>query len=86
MVGALEASRDTETGQEASRAAPVPEPTVERGAWASMAEPYYPPQKNFLGENMGYIGHLGAHGKRRLLGALGKRLGKRGLVGALWKR
>ncbi len=27
-VGALEASRDTETGQEASRAAPVPGPTV----------------------------------------------------------
>ncbi len=35
-VGALEASRDTETGQEASRAAPVPEPMAEWGAWAAM--------------------------------------------------
>ncbi len=37
-VGALEASRDTETGQEASRAAPVPGPTADRGAWAAMAD------------------------------------------------
>ncbi len=46
-VGALEASRDTETGQEASRAAPVlgamagqgtRVAMVERGAWAAMAE------------------------------------------------
>ncbi len=36
-MGALEASRDMETGQEASRAAPVPGPTVEQGARASMA-------------------------------------------------
>ncbi len=36
-MGALEASRDTETGQEASRAAPVPEPMAERGARAAMA-------------------------------------------------
>ncbi len=38
-VGALEASRDTETGQDASRAAPVPEPTAERAARAAMADP-----------------------------------------------
>ncbi len=38
-VGALEASRDTETGQEASRAAPVPGPTAEREARAAMADP-----------------------------------------------
>ncbi len=37
-VGALEASRDTETGQEASRAVPVPGPTAERGARAAMAD------------------------------------------------
>ncbi len=35
--GALEASRDTETGQEASRAAPVLGLTAERGARAAMA-------------------------------------------------
>ncbi len=35
---ALEASRDTETGQEASRAAPVPGPTVERGARVTMED------------------------------------------------
>ncbi len=34
---ALEASRDLETGQEASRAAPVPGPMVEQGARAAMA-------------------------------------------------
>ncbi len=38
-MGALEASRDTETGQEASRAAPVPGPMVERGARAAKADP-----------------------------------------------
>ncbi len=38
-MGALEASRDTETGQEASRAAPVPGPMAERGARAAMADP-----------------------------------------------
>ncbi len=35
-VGALEASRDTETGQEASRAAPVPGPTAEQGTREAM--------------------------------------------------
>ncbi len=44
----LEASRDTKTGQEASRATPIPRPTaeqgaqsamVEQGAWAAMADP-----------------------------------------------
>ncbi len=34
----LEASGDTETGPEASRAAPVPGPTVERGARAAVAD------------------------------------------------
>ncbi len=38
-MGALEASRDTETGQEASRAAPVPGAMAERGARAAMADP-----------------------------------------------
>ncbi len=38
-MGALEASRDTETGQEASRAAPIPGPTVEGGARTAMADP-----------------------------------------------
>ncbi len=37
-MGALEASRDTETGEEAFRAAPVPGPTAERGARAAMAD------------------------------------------------
>ncbi len=36
-VGALEASRDTETGQEASSAAPILEPTAEQGARVAMA-------------------------------------------------
>ncbi len=49
------------------------------------------PPKHFLGENRGYIGHLGAHWRRGLLGALGKRgllgaLGKHGLLGVLGKR
>ncbi len=37
-MGALEASRDMETGKVASRAAPVPGPTVEQRARAVMAE------------------------------------------------
>ncbi len=37
-VGALEASRNTETGQEASRAAPVPRSTAEWGARAATAD------------------------------------------------
>ncbi len=37
-VGSPEASRDMETGQEASRAAPVPGPTAERGARVAMAD------------------------------------------------
>ncbi len=37
-MGALEASRDRVTGQMASRAAPIPGPTVEQGAWEAMAE------------------------------------------------
>ncbi len=36
--GALEASRGMETGQVASRAVPVPEPTVEQEVWAVMAD------------------------------------------------
>ncbi len=37
-MGALEASRDMETGQEASRAVPVPGPTVEQRARAAMVD------------------------------------------------
>ncbi len=37
-MGALEASRDTETGKEASMAAPFPGPTAEQGAWVAIAE------------------------------------------------
>ncbi len=37
-VGALEASRETETGKEASMAAPFPAPTAEQGAWVAIAE------------------------------------------------
>ncbi len=37
-VGALEALRDRGTGQTASRAAPVPGPTVEQGAREAMAD------------------------------------------------
>ncbi len=37
-MGALEASRDTETRQEVSRAVPVPGPMEEQGARAAMAE------------------------------------------------
>ncbi len=36
-MGALEASRDRVTGQEASRAAPAA--MAEQGAWAAMADP-----------------------------------------------
>ncbi len=38
-MGALETSRDLETGQVASRAVPVPGPTVEQGDWAAMVNP-----------------------------------------------
>ncbi len=38
-MAALEASREMETGKVASRASPVPGPTLERGAWASNADP-----------------------------------------------
>ncbi len=38
-MGALEASRDMETGQVASRAVLVPGPMVEQGSWAAMADP-----------------------------------------------
>ncbi len=57
-MGALEASRDMETGKVASRAAPVPGPTVEQraravmaeqGTWAAM-EGSHPP-KNVLGRS-----------------------------------
>ncbi len=48
----------------------------------SSAGALLPPPKNFLGENMGSIGHLGAHWRRGLLGALGNR----GLLGALGRR
>ncbi len=50
-MGALEASRDLEPGQVASRAVPVPGPTAEPGyraamadqvPWASMANPGIP--------------------------------------------
>ncbi len=37
--GALEASRDMETGQVASRAVPILEPMVEQGSRAVMADP-----------------------------------------------
>ncbi len=37
-MGALEASRDMETGQVASRAVPVPGPKVEPGSRAAMAD------------------------------------------------
>ncbi len=37
-MGALEASRDTETGQEASRAAPVPGAMAGQGIQVAMAE------------------------------------------------
>ncbi len=37
-VGTLEASRDLEPGQVASRAVPVPGPTAEQAVWAAMAD------------------------------------------------
>ncbi len=37
-MGALEASRDIETGQVVSRAVPVPGPKVEPGSRATMAD------------------------------------------------
>ncbi len=43
-MGALEASRDMGTGQEASRAAPVLGPTTEQGAQVAMADPPPRPQ------------------------------------------
>ncbi len=41
-MGALEALRDMETGQVASRAVPVPGPTVEQGAQQAMEDPGTP--------------------------------------------
>ncbi len=38
-MGSLEASRDMETGHEASRVAPVPGPMVEQGTRAAMVDP-----------------------------------------------
>ncbi len=38
-AGALETSRGKETAQVASRAVPVPGPTVEQGVWAAKADP-----------------------------------------------
>ncbi len=137
--GALEASRDTETGQdrrppgrrpfrdprrsrELGRPWPIREAMAVQSAWAAMAdpgtpvamadrgtpaamagppprprpqppprslrqEPYYPP-KNFLGENRGSIGHLGALGRCGHLRALVRRghlraLSRSGLWGLL---
>ncbi len=60
-MGALEASRDTETGQEASRVAPVPGPTAEQGARAAMAE---------QGARAAMAGLGGAREARTLGGAL----------------
>ncbi len=72
-MGALEASRDTETRQEVSRAVPVPGPMEEQGARVAMASPPprprpqppprplrlvpYYPPKNVLGGSRGCIGH-----------------------------
>ncbi len=36
-MGALEASRGRVWGRKASRVAPIPGPTADRGAWAAMA-------------------------------------------------
>ncbi len=41
-MGALEASRDMETGQVASRAVPIPGPMVDQGARAAMKDPGTP--------------------------------------------
>ncbi len=41
-MGTLEASRDMEAGQVASRAVPVPGPMVEQGSRAPMADPETP--------------------------------------------
>ncbi len=63
-------------GTASETAAPAPTSVSSAGALL------LPPPQNFLGENRGYIGHLGAHWRRGLLGALGKR----GLLGALGRR
>ncbi len=83
-VGALEALRDTETGQEASRAAPVlgamagqgtREAMADRGAWvASMG---VAPQKNFIGETLHLPVALWRRGRSGLWGAGRNRQGLR---------
>ncbi len=78
------------TGQEASRAAPVPGPTAERGARAAMAgppprlRPQPPPQplrlEPYYPPKKKFLGE--SRGSVGYLGALWKR----GHLGALWKR
>ncbi len=81
-LGALEASRDMEMGQVASRAVPIPGPTVEQGVQVAMVEPH---------RGSGERGRLGALWRRGRFGALWKRgplgvLWKRRRLGVLWKR
>ncbi len=99
-MGALEALRDTETGQDrrppGRRLFRDPRRSRELGRpWRDRLRDHGPsphlglfsrspttPPKNFLGENRGSIGHLGAYWRRGLLGSLGRR----GLLGALGRR
>ncbi len=82
-MGALDASRDMETGQVASRAVPIPGQMVDQGARAAMKDPgtpwamvgNLPPQKKLLGRSLprgraGNVDATGCSGSADATGAL----------------